>query len=123
MGDVAQLKGDRAHVHNNAVAVTEIGQRLNISGSQQLLSSCWIAANPSPIEVLNIILCELAVLGQSLSFGVCHLRSNHQERAENDNDEKVNEGADLQLERPDVLPHVEDSAGHNAGEHRALREE
>src|SRR5277367_5340444 len=85
---IVEAERNRTHVAYKRVAVAEVGKRLNVGGSEKILGRRRIAGDPFPLKPFDIVLRELAVLGQAVPFCACHLRSEHEERRENRQHEK-----------------------------------
>ena len=79
--------------------------------------------NPFLFKTVDVALRDLAMIGQSLSFRFSHLGSKHKKRPQDGQNEKDDKASQLQLERQQALPSVQDTARDQPRQHGALGKE
>ena len=109
------------HLPHHLEAVTQVGQRLNVGAPDQRLVRRRAAAQPFVVVLSHVALGEYAVLAETLALRGFELRAEDQERPEDGKQHHRNQRDALHLELGKPRAGVENPAGHQPGEHRALR--
>ncbi len=111
-----------AHGPHHLVAVSEIGERLDVGASHEHFVGRRPAAQPFGVELAHVTLGQRTVFAQARALRLRKLGREHQQRAEDHRQHEDDHDGDLGLEVEQPRAEVEDAVGEQSGEHRAVRD-
>src|SRR5947209_1275875 len=112
--NILHVKGDGPHVANQRITVSQVGKRLDVTGTQEFIVRRSVPNHPFLLKCLYIGAGESSVVAQSLTLGAGKFGRKHGEWSQHEYKEKCDKSYGLHFEGEQLFASVQDATCNEA---------